>query len=448
MIEHPLEIQMVQMAEALWDPGIPLVVAISGGIDSMALYALLEAIESVRPVTLHPVHVHHGLRRAADEDAEWLSGVIEEHYGRSLVVLRVDATTKPGESLEMAARRARYGALFEYLGTLGEQARLAVAHQLDDQAETVLMRALMGTGITGLGGIHRTRGPIVRPLLSVSRARLQAYLVERHIPWREDETNQDLAVLRNRIRHQLMDWISREVNPRAAEALARLADDAQREREGLDLALDRILRGEVYQSADRLVLEPSWTTWPPAWTIRILERFAHTCHLRLAQHHYLTALKTSITWPGGVQVEHRPDGRLEVRRRIDVILPPPMVLPDTGVLNFGAFRIETRWSRPEDAEPGWTVINGRWPTIIVRCWQPGDRLTPLGMKGYTKKVQDVFVDAKIPKGLRASWPIVVAENGPILAILGVRVSEEARATPGQPVWLVRVVPPDIENGPS
>lgn len=445
MIEHPLELHMERVAETLWEPGIPLVVAVSGGIDSMALYALLEALEPVRPVELHPVHVNHGLRPTAEEDAEWLAGILWERYGRHLVVLRVEATREPSESLEMAARRARYGALFEYLRPLGERARLAVAHQLDDQAETVLMRALMGTSITGLGGIHRTRGPIVRPLLSVPRARLKAYLDECHIPWREDETNQELRILRNRIRHQLMDWISREVNPRAAEALARLADDAQREREGLDLALDRILPGEIYQTADRLVLEPSWTTWPSAWTIRVLERFAQTCHLRLAHYHYLEALEKSITWPGGFHVEHRLDGRLEVWRT-PAMPPSPMVLPRTGILNFGVFRIETRWSCPEDAGPGWTVIDGRWSTIMVRSWRPGDRLRPFGMKGHSKKVQDVFVDAKIPKRWRASWPILVAENGPILAIVGVRVAEEARATPSQPAWLVRVVP--AENGPG
>ncbi|NMP21483.1 tRNA lysidine(34) synthetase TilS [Sulfobacillus harzensis] len=446
MMKHPLERQFLQIARSLWRPGIPLAVAVSGGIDSLALFTLLVAIQEEHDVDLRPVHVNHQLRPESQEDAHWLKDFLMHRFGCGLTVLAVDATPQPGESMEMAARRARYTALLKHLGELGEDARLATAHQRDDQAETVLMRALVGTGIGGLGGIHPTRGPIVRPLLNVPRQQLQAYLQDNNIPWREDPTNSDPGMLRNRIRHHLMPIIRTEVNPRASEALARLAEDARRQQEGLDAALDRWLSGQVWEDSEHLLVDVEWRSWPTAWTLRILERFAERQGLRLSHQHLEAALAGSTSWPRGWQVEHRNDGRLQVSSGQPTTTDAwgrPMQLSADTVANFSGFRIHTRKVPAEKAPPGWTAISGAWPDLWVRAWRRGDRMQPLGMGGHSKKLHDMFVDAKVPRDLRPRWPVLVGhpDNGPILAVPGIRVAEAARFRPGDTIWLVRVDAP-------
>ncbi len=227
-------------------------VAVSGGADSLALLvALAEAnVESKTNkeplgVVLSAAHVHHGLRGAeADGDEAFVQEACAR-LGVPLTVFRVDTVARQaaaGEGLEEAARALRYEALRGLMATGGVDA-VATAHTLDDQAETVVMKMLRGAWTEGLGGISpvvQAGGRIVRPLLGVRRAEVEAFLREREQGWRDDTTNRDVSLTRNRVRHQLMP-VLREFNPGLDALLARTAEVAREEEAYWKAEVDRVL---------------------------------------------------------------------------------------------------------------------------------------------------------------------------------------------------------------
>ncbi len=226
------------------------VVAVSGGADSMALLHGLHAVNTMRDCgwRLHVAHLDHGLRGDSPQAAEFVQQIASDLglpcSARERNVH--DLSQSAGTSIEEAARNARYA----FLEDVARQQRLqtvAVAHHADDQAETVLHRILRGTGLTGLAGIPERRPiredgdiEIVRPLLTLRRSDLLAYLHRKRLSWLEDATNQDIhAATRNRIRHDLLPMIATHVNPEIVPALARLAEHADRS----SRALRQLARG-------------------------------------------------------------------------------------------------------------------------------------------------------------------------------------------------------------
>jgi len=228
---------------ALFHPGQRLACALSGGADSTALLlALLEANAEKESlgVILTAIHVHHGLRgEEANADESFVRQLCTQH-GIPLTVDHVDTPARQqaeGEGLEEAARELRYAA-FRQLLTAGKADAIATAHTLDDQAETVLLKLLRGAWTEGLGGISPVltssaqpasaaeTGTILRPMLQVRRSEIERFLRERDQPWREDSSNANTAITRNRVRHQLMPML-RSFNPSIDELLARTADIAR-----------------------------------------------------------------------------------------------------------------------------------------------------------------------------------------------------------------------------
>src|SRR6266849_6993841 len=202
--------------------GETVLTAVSGGADSVALLDVLRSIGSEWSVSLHAIHVHHGLRAEADDDAEFVRALCAR-MGVPLSVERVSVKGgPPWEGLEAEARRARYGAFREVARRVGAQ-RIATAHTADDQAETVLMRLLEGAGPRGLAGIAPVRGLLIRPLLEARRADIEAHLRARGLAWMEDASNRDPRFLRNRIRHDVLPFLERSVDPGIAAGLARSA---------------------------------------------------------------------------------------------------------------------------------------------------------------------------------------------------------------------------------
>jgi tRNA(Ile)-lysidine synthase len=236
--------------------GETLVVGLSGGADSVALTDALASLRRRRGFRLVAAHLDHGLRPGSADDAAFchaLCEALEVPLRGGSAQVRARAARERG-GLEQAARLERYSFLRRVKDDEAA-AFVAVAHTLDDQAETLLLRLVRGAGATGLAGMRPRSGDLLRPLLAVSRARVVEHLHERGLAWREDPTNQDTALLRNRVRHELLPYLEERFNPRVREALARtaglLADEASHMAAEAEALLARI----ASRAAGALVLE-------------------------------------------------------------------------------------------------------------------------------------------------------------------------------------------------
>ena len=217
------EFRSAGIRQGWWGARDPMVLAVSGGGDSVAL---LWFFRMFWPGEIVVAHVEHGIRgRSSEEDALFVAE-ISRKFGVpcSIVHTAVPRLRRRGETLEEGARRIRYailGIVREEISAWG----IAFGHNADDRIETMLLNLFRGTGLFGLAGIPERRGRIVRPLLAFSREKLRRILEERAVPWREDETNNDVTFSRNRIRRELLPWIENRLNPRVRDRLFDLAEE-------------------------------------------------------------------------------------------------------------------------------------------------------------------------------------------------------------------------------
>ena len=220
------------VAHRLLAPRSRVVIGVSGGADSVALLQVLTVLRHDWDLTLHLAHLDHGLRTESEEDARFVR-VLGTRRHVAATIERRDVRSicsREGWSLEDGARRIRYQYLLDVARRQSASA-IALAHTADDQAETVLMRLLRGTGLMGLGAIPLKRPLeevwVVRPLLEVRRPEVLAYLERERLTYREDATNADERFVRNRIRHQLLPLLERDYNPNVKSALVQLAEQSR-----------------------------------------------------------------------------------------------------------------------------------------------------------------------------------------------------------------------------
>ena len=217
--------------------GETVLVAVSGGADSMALLHTLKMLAPQWSLSLHVLHIHHGLRPESDGEAEFVERVARA-WKLPVTVERLRGLSLQSPSLEAEARRARYAAFHRWAERLAAD-RVALGHTGDDQAETVLMRLLQGAGPRGLSGVPPVRGRFIRPLIKVSREEILAYCQAHHLEWVEDPSNRDPKHFRNRIRHELLPLLASTENPRIREALRRVGRRAREAVGSLQLLAER-----------------------------------------------------------------------------------------------------------------------------------------------------------------------------------------------------------------
>ena len=229
-------------------PGRRILVAVSGGADSMCLLELLRKLQDRAQLEIRVLHVHHGLRESAEDDLQYVAEYCKE-AGIPFQAVRVDAAgyaAANGLSVEEAARHLRYEALEKAAKEWDTRAdhsecRIAVAHHIEDQSETVLFNLVRGSRLTGLRGMLPVNGRIIRPLLCCSREEIESYLMEHGITWREDETNEDVRYSRNLIRKQVMPLLL-TINKGAREHIMRAAEEAAEAESYLSAETERALQ--------------------------------------------------------------------------------------------------------------------------------------------------------------------------------------------------------------
>ena len=391
-------------------PGDTVTCAVSGGADSMALLWGLYLLREKLGITVAATHFNHHLR---GEESQRDEDFVREFCCRFDIPLTVGgAEVKPGKKgLEAAAREARY-AFFDTL-----PGKIATAHTADDNAETVLMHLVRGTGLKGLGGIAPINGNCIRPMLGCTRQQVLVFLEEYHITYVEDSSNAEDLFLRNRLRHQVMPFLKGE-NPRLAENLSAMAMELRKDEAVLAQLADDSACADV----------AALRNMPSVLRSRCLERFLKENGVKEPERAHI-ALAESLVFsenpsaeghfPGGVTVARCYD-RLTVAE--DTAPPEAVTLPESGTLDWGNYRVRVN--------PAETVVNSSDTftvipagPMVLRCRQGGDEIT---LHGGTKSVKKLFIDRKIPAGKRLQIPVIADDKG-VLGIYGIGVNLDRRA---------------------
>lgn len=431
-------------------PGDKVLIGVSGGADSVALLHLMIALRAVMDLQLAVAHLNHGLRSNASEREAGFVEELSKKLGLLFHCEKIELDPHQG-SLEERARRARYRFFRRLLQKHGYN-KLALGHQADDNAESVLLHLLRGSGIRGLSGIPPQRGGvIVRPLIETSRSDIKAYLKSCGIAHIEDASNSDIRFQRNRIRHQLIPLLQRDYNPNICIALNRLAGLCRDEQTWLNTMLQPILESALIDCgsewlelrADRLL------DAPPAAQRRLirmalrnwigdLKRMGldhidaiinllhnHSAGSRLSLPRHIVAERTIDGLRFFKSVTHEEDAS-GVGSGFTYTIPLPPVqglilqIPEAGcrlhITMAPSPNLDIKKKGGKNAV--WFDMDCLEFPLTVRNHEPGDRFAPYGMSG-TQKVKKVFIDRKIPRSRRGCIPIVTQADT-ILWIAGIR----------------------------
>jgi len=434
----------------------PLLVAVSGGPDSVCLIHILANLQEKLGVKLHIAHLDHQLRDAdSAADAQYVSD-LAQRLGIPATVEQRDVKVFKAQqhvSLEEAAREVRYAFLAQVAGSIGAS-RVAVGHTADDHIETILMHLIRGTGTRGLRGLEpSTRWPsppsrltVIRPLLEVSRQQTADYCHHHRLAPRLDASNLSLSPLRNRIRHQLLPLLQ-SYNPRVAEALVRTARIAGDDFAYLDKEVAR-LWGEVTQKQEgAIALDKKCLLELPSALKRYLLRAAIEellGNLKDIETRHIEEIIAALTKPAGKRIS-LPGGlvfSIEYDRYL--LAPGPAALSPLPVLEtefplkipgetcLSGWRIEATIISSEaiqDDAGGYKAyldLDKTGDKLTVRTRRPGDRFQPLGMS-QPKKLGEFMIDSKIPQSWRQRIPLVCSPQH-ILWVVGWRIDDRVKVT--------------------
>lgn len=432
--------------QSLFAPGDRVVVAVSGGADSVALLDLLMRLPDFH-LQLVVAHLNHRLRGDESNEDERFVAAFAAAHRFPLECASVDVaelSRRERLSLEDAGRRARY-AFFDRVAMQWSAASVALAHHLDDQAETLLLRLLRGAGTTGLSAMTpRTAGKYVRPLLCLDRHQIEGYLHARGLSFRTDSSNTDITFLRNRIRHELIPHLAR-FNPEISRTLSVTADLLAADEEVLAAAADQALtrvscegrEGGTSLSVAALLREPRGLRY------RLYRRAVALAKGDLAavSFRHIRQIDDLVRSPKP-NLSCALPGRVTVVRSYGTIVfsgdgpeapwegellvegPGSYLLPGGGELLVQVDAPSAELMLPP-AEGCFDLARAPFPWL-VRAFRAGDRIVPLGMTG-SRKVKDLFIDAKVPLALRRTIPLVFSD-GELIWVCGHRVGEGTRIT--------------------
>ena len=405
-------LSMIRRYEML-QPGDTLTCAVSGGADSVALLFGMYLLREKLGIDLRAAHFNHHLRGEESMRDEAFVRDFCNGYGIPLTV--GEGEIIPGKKgLEAAAREARYA----FFATL--PGKIATAHTADDNAETVLMHLVRGTGLKGLGGIAPVRGNVLRPMLLINRQQVMDFLQEYSLPYVEDSSNATDAFLRNRLRHKVMPLLKEE-NPKLAENLSAMA---------LRLRCDEAELTDAWDFSQGLSVAAVKAA-TPAKQSRMLAAFLEHCGVKEpAAHHIDLALALAVSdnpsakacFPGGIAVSREYDRLVPVQEREPF---QPVVLNCPGVTEIPELGLRVTCREAENICNHDTAFTVRPEgTVILRSRCSGDTLR---LPGGTKSLKKLLIDRKIPAQARDSIP-VLADDAGVLGVYGIGVNGHRAAT--------------------
>lgn len=447
----------IETKELLRD-GDRVLACVSGGPDSMALLHILAELRNQYEIEIFVAHLNHMLRgRAADADADFVK-TAADNLGLTSVIEKNDIKKFAKShklSLEEAAREARYD-FYRRAAEKVNAAKIATGHTLDDQAETVLMRLLKGSGSLGLSGIPYKRrfGDlwIVRPLLDVTRKEIEKYLKNNRIPSRRDASNLQTLYFRNKIRNVLIPILEKDFNPNIKETLSSTASVLSDESSYLaDIASKKLKRMSRITKFGTELRSKDFRREHAALQRLIVRRIIAGLKgdLKSITYRHWQGIdfildgteQKSVNLPGGIKViksgqrivfttrrDHR-DGAGRLKKKAILRVPGEAILPESGV-KIKAEIVKSRPDFKKKKDKNIEYVNGDLVKghLTIRTRRNGDRIKPLGMGSY-KKLHDVFVDEKIPCERRDMVPVIVSGNR-VVWVAGLKLSDEFKIDEG------------------
>ncbi|HVI41044.1 MAG TPA: tRNA lysidine(34) synthetase TilS [Anaerovoracaceae bacterium] len=448
----------------LIEKGEHIVIGLSGGPDSVCLFHILYQLKEELGIKLHAVHINHGLRPgAADEDQKYAETLCDDYqvpcHSFSFDVNQI--AREAGISSEDAGRQVRYRSFFQIAERItsetGGSVKIAVAQNMNDQAETILMRILRGTGTDGLCGIEylrteKNKGIVIRPLLDVSREEIEAYCRENHLNPQIDLTNLEPIYTRNKIRLELLPYLSENFNTNIITVLNRLSKIAKEDKDYFGERVDEIIaKNAVFKGQDRVGMPAEILCGEhPAIRHRIIMRLFESiglskditaAHLEQADRLLKEGKTSTVTdftagYAMGISYEIVDFYKKRDKKSINIEYKINMEgFTEISELNarIGVKILRRRdWERLNIKEKKFNngsstcrlslnKIEASGCDLVLRTRRQGDYIVPLGMQGR-KKLQDFFVDEKYTREERDQIPILCL-GSEVIWVVGSRINE-------------------------
>jgi tRNA(Ile)-lysidine synthase len=436
----------------LFEPGQHLLVAVSGGPDSVALLSLLTALAPAWHLTLTVVHFNYGLRGTeSDADEAFVAALCRER-GISLVVQRPVLTKRRGAaSLQARARTARYRAMADLADDIRAD-RIVTGHTANDQAETVLLWLLRGAGLTGLSGMRFIRNQrIIRPLLEITRHDVLDYLKREGVRYREDSSNATSLYRRNRIRRELLP-VMEQIAPAIVRRLERQSHVLRADDEYLEEIVDDLYRSTVIvePSGNQRFERQMFARLPAALQRRLVRRSlragdpeGRAPSLRTVENvlrlvagkskgmlsvrglDVITECEWIVLRLTPQRTVSSPSGQSFPTVTVPISLPATVYWPGTRQqihVQVMTKQAAAPWLKQGTPDCAVFDADRLSAPLIIRAWQAGDRIHPRGMRGKRKKLQDLFTDMKVSRDERSRIPLLVAPEG-IVWVVGRRQDE-------------------------
>jgi tRNA(Ile)-lysidine synthase len=427
--------------------GDNLIVGLSGGADSVCLLHILNNIRDQLNIEIHAVHVHHGIRgKDADEDAKFAEDLCKglgiKYHVYYFNVKKLAKKNKLSE--EEMGRKIRYQ-VFEDVSKELVSSKIAIAHHMNDQAETIIMNALRGTGIKGIAGIRPVRDNIIRPLIECSRKEIEDYCVDNKIHYKEDYTNELEIYTRNKIRHTIIPYIEENFNPNFIASVVNMANLVRNE--------DDYINKIVLEKADELVEIEDNNYIINLYKFNLLDIVIKRRLIRhiLSQIGSLKNIESKhidfiiqlsdkevskkINLPRGIIARKSYDSIIISVLGEDKIsgfeynltIPSNVYIEELDrTIKCELLQNDQKNIIPENLYTKWLDYDKIKYNLKVRTRKEGDQIAIKGING-AKKIKKYFIDAKIPKEKRDSIPLLADEEN-IIWIIGYRISEQYKIT--------------------